>query len=124
VVDSPFYVLGCYRYIELNPVRAGMVGAAVDYEWSSARDNCGYAISHLLAQHAEYSALGDDDALRRRAYRQLLELGDDPIALKGLRDATGSGLPLVGERLKAELQASGARLERGRPGPRAAKLPQ
>ena len=32
VVDSPLYVLGCYRYIELNPVRAGMAGAALDYE--------------------------------------------------------------------------------------------
>ena len=78
----------------------------------------------MLSPHTEYAALGDDDALRQRAYRQLLQLGDDTIALKGLRDATGSGLPLVGERLKAELQASGARLERGRPGPRAAKPSQ
>src|SRR5204862_1379377 len=111
-----------YRYIELNPVRAGMAREALDYEWSSARDNCGQTNARLLTPHGEYEALGDGDAVRQRAYRHLLDLGDDPLALKSLRRATGSGLPLVGERLKAELEANGARLERGRPGPRGAKL--
>jgi putative transposase len=122
VVDSAHYVLGCYRYVELNPVRAGMVRAALDYEWSSARDNCGQASSHLLTPHAEYAALGEDDPWRQRAYRQLLDSGDEPLALKALREATGSGLPLVGEPLKAQLQATGARIARGKPGPRAPKL--
>jgi putative transposase len=122
VVDSTLYVLGCYRYIELNPVRAGMTGTALDYEWSSARDNCGQAHSQLLAPHAEYAALGADDAVRQRAYRQLLDIGEDPLARKALREATGSGLPLLGQPLKAQLQATGARLERGKPGPRGAKL--
>jgi len=122
VVDSARYVLGCYRYIELNPVRAGMARGALDYEWSSARDNCGQTNARLVTPDCEYQALGDSDAVREGAYRRLLDLGDDPLALKDLRQATGSGLPLVGERLKAQLEASGARLERGRPGPRGVKL--
>ena len=122
VVDSALYVLGCYRYVELNPVRAAMVRTPLDYEWSSARDNCGETNAHLLTPHAEYTALGNTDSVRQRAYRQSLELGDDPLALKNLREATGSGLPLVGEPLKAELQASGARLARAKPGPRSVKL--
>ena len=35
VVDSERYFLVCQRYIELNPVRAGMVGAPGDFRWSS-----------------------------------------------------------------------------------------
>src|SRR6185437_7202364 len=35
LVDSTSYVLGCYRYIELNPVRAGMISPGTKYEWSS-----------------------------------------------------------------------------------------
>jgi len=39
LVDSGFYLLACYRYIELNPVRAAMVANPVDYRWSSYRHN-------------------------------------------------------------------------------------
>jgi len=39
LIDSERYLLTCYRYIELNPVRAGMVEHAADYPWSSYRFN-------------------------------------------------------------------------------------
>lgn len=41
LVDSDRYALACYRYIELNPVRAGMVGTPGDYPWSSHHANTG-----------------------------------------------------------------------------------
>lgn len=122
LVDSPRYVLGCYRYVELNPVRAGMVQRPVDYDWSSARANCGQATRELVTAHAEYAALGGDDAAREHAYRQFLDLGDDPAAVESVRKATWRGLPLVGESLKTRLEASGARLELGKRGPRNSKL--
>jgi putative transposase len=39
VIDAEAYLLTCYRYIELNPVRAGMVQRPSEYRWSSARTN-------------------------------------------------------------------------------------
>jgi putative transposase len=124
LVDSALYVLGCYRYIELNPVRARMVSGPLAYDWSSARANTGLVNPDGLTAHAEYLALGEDDAARRGAYRKLLDLGDDPIAVKSLREATGGGYPLVGEPLKAKLTTNGARVERGKPGPRKQKPSQ
>ena len=124
LVDSAAYVLGCYRYIELNPVRARMVIGPLAYDWSSARANTGLVNPDGLTVHAEYLALGQDDAARRRAYRKLLDLGDDPMVAKSLREATGGGYPLVGESLKTKLTTSGARVERGKPGPRKPKPSQ
>jgi putative transposase len=118
LVDSARYVLGCYRYIERNPVRAHMVSAPLAYEWSSARANGGAEKRDVLTPHAEYIALGSDEHARCRAYGGLLELGDDATVVASLRKATTGGYPLVGDRLKTLLEASGARIERGTPGPR------
>lgn len=116
LVDSAWYVLGCYRYVELNPVRAGMVPDALAYEWSSARINVGLDTCSVVIPHVEYVALAMGEAERRAAYRSLLRAGEDPNVVASLRDATLAGLPLVGERLKTELEAGGARVERGKAG--------
>ena len=74
VVDSERYLLMLMRYIELNPVRAGMVAAPQDYPWSSYRHNAlGKAGPNAdwLSSHEEYSRLGRDDADRQEAYRAL-----------------------------------------------------
>ena len=116
LVDSAPYVLGCYRYIERNPVEAGMVPTAVAYEWSSARANLGLAAANELTPHPEYLALAADEPGRRRAYSALLDLGDDHRIAKSIREATHGGLALIGERLKVQLKTSGARIERGKRG--------
>ena len=120
LVHSPQYVLACYRYIERNPVRAGMVGAPGAYRWSSYRSNAGVSIDPSLTPHAEYAALGLDVLSRIDAYRRLFEEGDQPDFLAGIRDATNSGYAtLIGADLKARLEATGARpIERGKPGPK------
>ena len=99
LVDSAPYVLACYRYIERNPVRAHMVGQPGDHPWSSYAGNTASREDALLTPHPEYAALGMDAASRWRSY---------------------AGYPLIGERLKAELEKRGARLARSKPGPRAA----
>jgi putative transposase len=119
LVDSPQYVLACYRYIELNPVRAGMVVSPDAYRWSSHLVNTGLATRDtLLAPHPEYLAIGSDERSRHAAYVGLFGRADDPDFLITMREATSGGYPLVGERLKAHLAANGVRLERGKPGPR------
>ncbi|HUQ77159.1 MAG TPA: transposase [Burkholderiales bacterium] len=118
LVDSARYVLGCYRYIEQNPVRARMVASPSAHPWSSYAGNVGTRVDPLLTAHAEYLAIANDDAPRRRAYLDLLSVSESADMLTALRDATEAGFPLVGDELKARLESEGARLEPDRPGPR------
>ena len=118
LVDSTEYVITCYRYIERNPVRAHMVAAAREYRWSSHAGNAGLRADPLLAPHAEFLALSGEEMSRRRAYRDLINDAEPSHSLKALRDATDAGIPLVGKRLKEQLEKAGVRLKRAAPGPR------
>src|SRR2546428_2248197 len=60
VVESAHYVLGCYRYIELNPVRAAMVDHPTGYLWSSYAVNSGMRSDPLVSPHPEFVALSAD----------------------------------------------------------------
>ena len=106
VVDSARYVLGCYRYIERNPVRAGMVRSPAEYKWSSHESNAGQTEDKLLTPHPEYLALGDAQHVRRAAYLQLLAEREDPGFVVAIRDATSGGFALLGDDLKARLAAT------------------
>jgi len=118
LVESSRYVLGCHRYIECNPVRAGMVTHAGIYRWSSYQANVGLSEDALLTPHVEYRALGLSDSSTRAAYRSLFETPEDPALLKAIREATHGGYPLVGDALKQKLARQARRtLARGKPGP-------
>ena len=111
LVDSAQYVLACYRYIELNPVRAGMVPSAPAYRWSSHHGNSGRVENKLLSPHAEYAALS------HAAYVALFDTGDDPGFLAAIRESTNGGFPLLGEEMKSRVAAMGRQLEPRKPGP-------
>ena len=117
LVDSPQYVLACHRYIELNPVRAAMVSSASAYRWSSHNGNTGRIENKLLSHHPEYLALALDDGWRHAAYQQLFDQSDEPSFLAAIRGATNGGFPLLGERLKAQVVATGRAVEPRKPGP-------
>ncbi len=72
LVDSENYLLRCYRYIELNPVRAAIVSAPMDYMWSSYRKNALGVDDNLIRPHRAYLALGANDEQRCAAYRALV----------------------------------------------------
>ena len=119
LVESARYVIACHRYIELNPVRAGLQPSAQAYRWSSHNGNAGAADNKLLTPHPEYLALGLDERSRHAAYRSLFSASDEPEFLSAIRDATNAGHALVGAQLKSTLPADVLRrLERGQPGPR------
>jgi len=120
LVDSPRYVLGCYRYIESNPLRAGMVPEASAYAWSSYAGNVGTRCDPLLTPHVEYDALAEDTPARRLAYRRLFDRPEDPELWRALREATYGGYALVGESLHSRLVVAGHRVERQKPGPKPA----
>ena len=117
VAESARYVLACYRYIELNPVRAGMTANPAGYPWSSYAVNSGERTDPLITPHAEFAALGGDSAVRHIAYKRLLADSLERPLLDTIRDATSGGYPLVSDDLRARLGGSPLRkLSRGRPG--------
>jgi len=116
LVDSTAYVLACHRYIELNPVRAGMVAAPPDYRWSSHSANTGRDENIWLSPHPEYLALSHDKASRYSVYRQLFAQADASSFLAAIREATNGGFPMIGEDLKTRVDAMGRPLARGKPG--------
>jgi len=117
VAESARYVLACYRYIELNPVRAGMTSHPSGYSWSSYPVNSGQRSDPLVRAHAEYTALGESPEIRHAAYKRLVADSLDPSVLASIRHATNGGYPLVSDDLKARLASSPTRkLDRGRAG--------
>lgn len=112
VVDSERYLLTLMRYIELNPVRAGMVAAPQDYPWSSYRHNVmgrGGPNGDWLVHHEQYTRLGLDDASRRKAYRGLFTRALDESDLTAIRECTHKGWALGGDRFRGEIEALGKR---------------
>jgi putative transposase len=86
-VDTDSYLPHCYRYIKLNPVRAGMVSVPGDYRWSSYHANASGQANALLTPHSTYLALGLDGAYRQHAYARLVAeiLNPGEVALIRLR---------------------------------------
>jgi len=117
-IDSEAYFLACCRYIELNPVRAGMVVHPGDYVWSSFRAHAFGAADALVCDHALYRGLGRSAAERRGAYRALFEPPVDAAFLDCLRAATNGGWALGDEHFKRNLATAlgrrAAPLPRGR----------
>lgn len=72
IVETATYLLRCYRYVELNPVRAALVRDPAQYPWSSCRSNAYGEFSPVITPHPQFLALADDEAARRDAYRTLL----------------------------------------------------
>lgn len=71
-VEIETYLLRCYRYIELNPVRAAMASSADGHRWSSYAANALGVDDSLVTPHAAYLALGSDAAERQRTYRAVV----------------------------------------------------
>jgi putative transposase len=112
LVDDETYVLACMRYIELNPVRAGIVRQPLSYAWSSHAANGYGKHDELVSQHALFRALGGSTALRRAAYRAMFDSDVPDDELHAIRDATQHGWALGDDVFRAEVTAAGRRAER------------
>ncbi|QYF95769.1 transposase [Massilia sp. PAMC28688] len=87
-VHDETYLMVCYRYVELNPVRAGIVADPLHYRWSSYHANAFGARDDLVVAHALYQALGNNHFERETAYRELVLAGIAGDEVDNLRDAT------------------------------------
>jgi putative transposase len=70
-VGESRYLLACHAYIELNPVRAGMVAHPAAYRWSSYTTNAQGQVDPIVTLHAEIHELGASPTERRAGYREL-----------------------------------------------------
>lgn len=104
VVDSERYCLCCYRYIDLNPLRAGLVDHAAEYRWSSFQSNGLGQSDRLLTPHALYLQLGETRAERAAGYFALVEQGLDDDTVRQIRFGTRKGLPIGSDRFKADIE--------------------
>ena len=119
VVEAERYLLTCMRYIELNPVRAGIVKHPGDYRWSSYLAHAQGASDQLLTEHALYRRLGRTDDERRAAYQQLFQAQVTKADVEVIRAATNKAWALGNDRFRQKVEALAGRraapLPKGRP---------
>ena len=117
LVSEEDYLLGCYQYIELNPVRAGMVEHPGEYPWSSYGHNAQGEKNQLIKPHMLYQQLGADMESRQEVYRELFRYQIEPGLVDQIRSATNGGFVLGSEHFQKEIaRMIGQRTWRGSPG--------
>ena len=110
LLDSDGYLLTCSRYIELNPVRAGMVKDPAEYPWSSYHYNALGKDDRLITPHVVYNALGMDNVVSRRSnYHALFARLIPDSELEAIRVATNKAWVLGDDGFKAKVEKLMAR---------------
>lgn len=94
LIQTERYLLACMVYIDLNPVRVGMVAQARDYPWSSHGHFVGLRIDKLISTHPLVWALGNTPFAREAAYAQLVQAGISAGQQQALTDSALRGWAL------------------------------
>ena len=104
LIQTERYLLACMVYIDLNPVRAGLVAEARDYPWSSYAHNVGLHADRLITPHPLYWALGNTPFAREAAYAELVSAGVDALQQAALTESALRGWALGEPDFVADLQ--------------------
>ena len=119
LIQAEDYLLICYRYIEMNPVRAGMVMHPGDYPWSSYCHHAYGEANPLITPHPLYEQLGWDVEDRQVSYRELFAVDLEKEDLHAINRAAEFSMPLGNDRFREEIeQALGRKIgyaKRGKP---------
>jgi putative transposase len=105
LIDSENYLLTCHRYIECNPVRAGMVADVAAYPWSSHAHYAGLRVDPLIAEYPQYRALGQNAEERRSALRSLFAVPLPESMISAIRTAANTDSALGSETFMAHAEA-------------------
>lgn len=117
VIQQNGHFLVCQRYIEMNPVRAGILKNPSKYRWSSYGVNGQGDSSKLITQHLTYKEMGRDDQERQSVYRELFRHELDPGEIDRIRKATNGNFVLGSSHFQEEVETMlGRRVAPGRPG--------
>lgn len=104
LIQTNRYLLACMAYIDLNPVRAGLVVQARDYPWSSYGNYAGLRNDNLITSHPLVWDLGNTPFAREAAYAELVQTGINPAQQAELTDSTLTGWALGDPDFLADLQ--------------------
>lgn len=104
LIQADRYLLACMVYMDLNPVRAGLVSDPGDYPWSSYLHYIGRKADKLVTPHPLYWELGNTPFAREHAYADLVHAGIDSRQQQALTDATIRGWALGETDYVADLQ--------------------
>ena len=119
LIQTERYLLACMVYLDLNPVRAGMVGDPTQHLWSSHRHFIGQAPDKRVTPHPMYWSLGNTPFAREAAYAEMVRAGLSLPLERAITDATLHGWALGDAGFMAELQKRTprriAQARRGRP---------
>ena len=109
LIETERYFFTCQRYIELNPVRAGIVTSPDQHPWSSYRHYAWQRPDDLVTRHALHLELGRSEEERRVGYIALFDEQIDAGTLRRIRNSVQKGWALGGRAFCADLEAQGAR---------------
>ena len=127
LIEAERHLLVCMAYIDLNPVRAGLVREARDYPWSSHGHYAGLRVDRMITPHSLYWSLGNTPFAREAAYAELVHAGTTLEQQEALTRSALSGWALGSEGFVADLQKKTERRVRknqpGRPVGRSAEPP-
>ena len=116
LVQAEDYLLACYAYVDMNPVRASMVATPADYPWSSYSANARGAAGNLTTPHHEFLRLGPTDSERGARYHELVDTLD-ANRIEEIRAATNGNFALGSPQFQREMSAAlGRRVTRATPG--------
>jgi putative transposase len=121
VIQADRHLLACMAYIDLNPVRAGMVVEAADYPWSSHGHYTGLRNDRLITPHPLYWTLGNTPFAREAAYAEMVRAGVAASVREALTKSALGGWALGEAGFVADLQK---RTERRVAQARAGRPPQ
>ena len=117
VLQARAHLLACMAYMDLNPVRAGLVEQASDYAWSSYGIYAGLRTDFQLSVPALVWALGNTPFARESAYRDLVQRGVSAELVALLTDSVLHGWAVGDSDFVARMQQeTSRRLVRAKPG--------
>ncbi len=113
LIQDDLYLLNCLQYIELNPVRAGMVTDPGNYRWSSyVSHGLGKQVA-MLTIHPLYLSLGDNQMARMKRYREIIRTSLRVDVVEKIRHCTNKGLILGSEQFRQEFEQLTGDLAKG-----------
>lgn len=92
IISDERYWLTCMRYVEMNPIRAGLAGSPESYRWCSYRAHAFGTTDPIVAPHAVYEALASTPARRQEAWRHMCGPAAQPDQLDTLRKSIAEGV--------------------------------
>jgi len=117
LIETDLYLLACMVYIDLNPVRAGLVKSAGEFPWSSYGRYAGLRADRMVTPHPLYWGLGNTPFAREAAYVELVHAGTTFEQQEALTRSTLNGWALGGANFVANLQKlTDRRLVKNHPG--------